>query len=111
MVEVPKCSHFPKRGSKRNQNERFLLLTNLTRLKMITYSGFICLMSFILYPSYSSTSIIEDVSTSSDVLDAADGIFTSNNDLQSLLSTEEAIMYELQEYVKNEEKRLEKLKG
>ena len=105
-VEVRRYSHLSKGGSKHNQHKRFA-----SKMKIILYSGLTCLMSLTLYPSTSSTSIIEDVSSSSDMLDSNDGVFTSNNDLQKLLSTEEAIMFELQEYVSNEEKRLEKLKA
>ena len=83
------------------------------KTKMILYGVFVCILSLVKFPSSSSSSsILEDVSTSSsDLFDTSDGYFTSNIDLQKLLSTEEAIMFELQEYVRNEEKRLEKLKG
>ena len=83
------------------------------KTKMILYGVFVCILSLVRFPSSSSSSsIFEDVSTSSpDLFDTSDGYFTSNIDLQKLLSTEEAIMFELQEYVRNEEKRLEKLKG
>ena len=80
------------------------------KTKMILYGVFVCILSLIKFPSSSSSSsILED--SSSDLFDTNDGYFTSNIDLQKLLSTEEAIMLELQEYVRNEEKRLEKLKG
>ena len=87
--------------------------TQHSRMKMILYTVFVCIVSLINFPSSSSSSsILEDVSSSSpDLFDTSDGYFTSNIDLQKLLSTEEAIMFELQEYVRNEEKRLEKLKG
>ena len=83
------------------------------KTKMILYGVFVCILSLVKFPSSSSSSsILEDVSSSSDLFDTnSDGYFTSNIDLQKLLSTEEAIMFELQEYVRNEEKRLEKLKG
>ena len=83
------------------------------KTKMILYGVFVCILSLVKFPSSSSSSsILEGVSTSSsDLFDTSDGYFTSNIDLQKLLSTEEAIMFELQEYVRNEEKRLEKLKG
>ena len=54
---------------------------------------------------------MDDVSSVDAQLDSDDGFFTSNADLQKLLSTEEAIMLELQEYIRNEETRIEKLKG
>ena len=80
------------------------------KTKMILYGVFGCILSLVKFPSSSSSSsIVEDVSPS-DLFDTSDGYFTSNIDLQKLLSTEEAIMLELQEYVRNEEKRLEKLK-
>ena len=108
-IAVPRFLHLSKGRNNRNQHKRFLYRTHFSRMKIIIYTGLTCIMSLILHPSSSSTSIIEDVS--SDMLDSSDGIFTSNNDLQKLLSTEEAIMFELQEYVRNEEKRLDKLKG
>ena len=73
------------------------------------YGAFICILSLVNFPSSSfSSSILEDVSP--DLFDANDGYFTSNIDLQKLLSTEEAIMFELEKYVRNEEKRIAKLK-
>ncbi len=81
-------------------------------MKMLLYGVAGCFLSLIQYPSSStSSSIIEDVASPPDIFDSSDGYFTSNVELQKLLSTEEAIMFELQEYVRNEEKRLEKLKG
>ena len=80
-------------------------------MKVIYYYGLLCTISLILYPSYTSTSMLEDVSSVDSELDSSDGFFTSNADLQKLLSTEEAIMLELQEYLRNEETRIEKLKG
>ena len=55
--------------------------------------------------------MMDDVSAVDAQFDSDDGFFTSNADLQKLLSTEEAIMLELQEYIRNEETRIEKLKG
>ena len=99
---------------KRNSVEnRYSKTAQNFKTKMILYGVFVCILSLVRFPSSSSSSsILEDVSTSSpDLFDTSDGYFTSNIDLQKLLSTEEAIMFELQEYVRNEEKRLEKLKG
>merc|ERR1712038_1666119 len=76
---------------------------------MLFYGVVACLLSLTQYTSSStSSSIIEDAAAS---LDPNDSYFTSNIDLQKLLSTEEAIMFELEEYVRNEEKRISKLKG
>ena len=92
---------------------RYSKTAQIFKTKMILYGVFVCILSLVKFPSSSSSSsILEDVSSSSDLFDTNnDGYFTSNIDLQKLLSTEEAIMFELQEYVRNEEKRLEKLKG
>ena len=111
-------SHFSSKNSvpniKRHSVEnRYSKTAQIFKTKMILYGVFVCILSLVRFPSSSSSSsIFEDVSTSSpDLFDTSDGYFTSNIDLQKLLSTEEAIMFELQEYVRNEEKRLEKLKG
>ena len=85
-------------------------LSQISKMKIAIYSGIVCLLSLIQYPS-SSSSIVEDVGSAPNIFDTNDGYFTSNIDLQKLLSTEEAIMFELQEYVRNEERRIEKLKG
>ena len=78
-------------------------------MKMMLHGAFICILSLVNFPaSFSSSSIHENVST--DLFDVNDGYFTSNIDLQKLLSTEEAIMFELEKYVRNEEKRMAKLK-
>ena len=63
--------------------------------------GIVCILSLLCY-SASSASDIDDVPN--------EGIFTSNIDLQRLLGTEEEIIVELQEYIHNEERRLEKLR-
>jgi len=94
----------------RNTHIRQNNLSQISKMKIAIYSGIVCLLSLIQYPS-SSSSIVEDVGSAPNIFDANDGYFTSNIDLQKLLSTEEAIMFELQEYVRNEEKRIEKLKG
>ena len=94
----------------RNTHIRQNKLSQISKMKMAIYSGIVCLLSLIQYPS-SSSSIVEDVGSAPNIFDTNDGYFTSNIDLQKLLSTEEAIMFELQEYVRNEERRIEKLKG
>ena len=79
-------------------------------MKMMLHGAFICILSLVNFPSSSSSSSIhENVST--DLFDVNDGYFTSNIDLQKLLSTEEAITLELEKYIRNEEKRIAKLKG
>jgi len=47
--------------------------------------------------------------TSSD--DLGDGLFTSNADLQDLLSTEAELVAQMRSYVREEEDRLERLKS
>ena len=100
------------RHDKKNRNThiRQTKLSQISKMKMAIYSGIVCLLSLIQYPS-SSSSVVEDVGSAPNIFDTNDGYFTSNIDLQKLLSTEEAIMFELQEYVRNEERRIEKLKG
>ena len=100
------------RHEKKNRNThiRQNKLSQISKMKMAIYSGIVCLLSLIQYPS-SSSSVVEDVGSAPNIFDTNDGYFTSNIDLQKLLSTEEAIMFELQEYVRNEERRIEKLKG
>jgi len=95
-----------------NKN-RYSKTAQNSKTKMILYGVFAGILSLVNFPSSSSSSsLLEEVGSSSpDLFDTSDGYFTSNIDLQKLLSTEEATMYELQEYVRNEEKRLEKLKG
>ena len=94
------------------RKKRISKFTQISRINMILYGVIVCLLSLIQCPlSSTSSSIIEDVASPTDMFDSNDGYFTSNLDLQKLLSTEEAIMFELQEYVRNEEKRLEKLNG
>jgi len=107
------CSSVPFKVEKKfSRQKRISKLAQVSRIKMLLYGVIACFLSLIQCPSSStSSSIIEDVSSSTDILDSNEGYFTSNIDLQKLLSTEEAIMFELQEYVSNEEKRLEKLKG
>ena len=78
-------------------------------MKMMLYGAFICILSLVNFPSSSSLSSNHE-NVSPDLFDANDGYFTSNIDLQKLLSTEEAIMFELEKYVRNEEKRIAKLK-
>ena len=63
--------------------------------------GIVCILSLLCY-SASSDSDIGDVPN--------EGFFTSNIDLQRLLWTEEEIIVKLQEYIHNEERRLEKLR-
>ena len=93
----------------RNTHIRQNKLSQISKMKIAIYSGIVCLLSLIQYPS-SSSSIVENVGSAPNIFDTNDGYFTSNIDLQKLLSTEEAIMFELQEYVRNEERRIEKLK-
>ena len=95
---------------KRTQQRRYSNFIRISTTKIAIYIGFACLLGLVQYPS-SSSSIIDDVASSTGIFDSNEGYFTSNIDLQKLLSTEEAIMFELQEYVRSEEKRLEKLKG
>ena len=93
-----------------NKEKKYSKIAQISQIKMILYGVFVCILSLVNFPSSSSSSsILEDVSP--DLFDANDGYFTSNIDLQKLLSTEEAIMFELEEYVRNEEKRIAKLKG
>jgi len=40
-----------------------------------------------------------------------DGLFTSNADLQDLLETEATLVTQMKDYIAEEERRLEKLKG
>merc|ERR1712038_169999 len=92
---------------RRNKENKY---SQIAQIKMMLYGVFVYILSLVNFPSSSfSSSILEDVSP--DLFDANDGYFTSNIDLQKLLSTEEAIMFELEEYVRNEEKRIVKLKG
>ena len=112
ITGLPIYSSDPSKvANKFNRHKTISKYTQVSRINMLLYGVVACFLSLIQCPSSStSSSIIEDVVVSS-TDDSNDGYFTSNIDLQKLLSTEEAIMFELQEYVSNEEKRIEKLKG
>ena len=103
-------NHSSQNIKRRNKENKYSKVAQISQMKMMLYSVFVCILSLVNFPSSSSSSsILEDVSP--DLFDTNDGYFTSNIDLQKLLSTEEAIMFELEEYVRNEEKRIAKLKG